>query len=360
MKKAIIILTVLIVSFFCLELIFRTVIPASAEPFFNLYKYDNFTIGKYSDQNGSEGIKTYGVLAKAKSKWHINNHGWNSNIDYSFENNDTNKLRIALIGDGYVEALNIDTKKNIGSLLNQELPKDFETYTFGMSDASFSQYMNLGRYVKKYYTPDIIIFFVNENDFYQSFVNNGKSKNLSLAVDVHGKIIEYQPKYSEIENKYKLVKKSALGRYLYYNLNITSIFSADKIITDDNISREQKQFSINPAMSYSERSITLYSNYILKEIKESFPNEKAIIVYTGDLKSISNDLEAGSRSVLIDNILKLNTTELDIDYINAANVFIEKYNKNGIELKSNYNYYWNSYAHEILLDTLNGFILNNR
>lgn len=64
------------------------------------------------DINGPrQGTWSYGPLAKKQGRWRINNLGWNSGVDYATKKRE--KPLIALIGDSYIEAFQVDVSKSI-------------------------------------------------------------------------------------------------------------------------------------------------------------------------------------------------------------------------------------------------------
>ena len=91
--------------------------------------------------------------------------GWNYPIDY-YPIND--KKLIAVIGDSYIEAFQVDVDKNYPFLLREKLKNDYEVYAFGKSGAPLSQYLHISRYVNRHFDPDILIFNLVHNDFDES------------------------------------------------------------------------------------------------------------------------------------------------------------------------------------------------
>ena len=145
-----------------LEVLFRTIIPASQVP---QACFDGvWNIYKFCPGQGS-GVSTKGKLAHSASTWRINNAGWNSPIDYQSKGE---RDRIAVIGDSYVEAFQIDITESYPYLLSNALGADYEVYSFGISGAPLSQYLNLSRYVVSEFDPDVLIFNVVHNDFEES------------------------------------------------------------------------------------------------------------------------------------------------------------------------------------------------
>ena len=98
-----------------LEVIFRTAIPACRLP---AACFDEKAgLFKYCPGAG-EGLATFGPFAEQRGRWRINGHGGNSAIDY--EERKT-RPRIAVIGDSYVEAFQVDADRNYPALMRAAL-----------------------------------------------------------------------------------------------------------------------------------------------------------------------------------------------------------------------------------------------
>jgi hypothetical protein len=123
-----------------LGLIFAFVIPAAQFPY---YYYDpDDRILRFSMTEQLEGVFTRGLLAQQRGKWSINNEGWNSTVDFE---RSKHKLRIAIIGDSYVEALQVNVEDSITGQLRNLVSPHFDVYGFGISGASLSQYLQMTR-----------------------------------------------------------------------------------------------------------------------------------------------------------------------------------------------------------------------
>src|SRR5438309_72885 len=97
-----------------LELLFRYIIPASETPY--VYFDHNNQILRYDTEGKTEGIYTIGGLTQQRSRWRINNYGWNSKIDY-VPYQIRQKPLIAIIGSSYVEAFQVNIEDNIAAIL---------------------------------------------------------------------------------------------------------------------------------------------------------------------------------------------------------------------------------------------------
>ena len=152
----------ILVLLIILEAFFRIVIPASDPPrgFFDekekMYSFSN---------KKEKGVITIGRFAEIRVRWRINNMYWNYPIDYYPV--DDKKL-IAVIGDSYIEASQVNVGENYPYLLRGKLINDYEVYAFGMAGAPLSQYLHISRYVNRHFNPDILIFNLVHNDFDES------------------------------------------------------------------------------------------------------------------------------------------------------------------------------------------------
>ena len=130
----------LIILVLVLELFFRFVIPSNNPPQTIFSKEDLL----YKYKPNQLGLFSIGKFAQIRSNYRINNDGWNSLIDYRKKKNNSKK-RIAVIGDSYIEAFQVDYDKSYPSLLSNVLKNEYEIYSFGISGAPLSQYLHMNR-----------------------------------------------------------------------------------------------------------------------------------------------------------------------------------------------------------------------
>jgi hypothetical protein len=101
----------------------------------------------------SDGIIKYAPLQKGVllvkdemvARFSINENGWNSaHPTYDLEKG--GNPRIAVIGDSYVEAIQVDFDKSVAEQLEKKLQdKGVEVFRYGISRAPMSQYLNMLR-----------------------------------------------------------------------------------------------------------------------------------------------------------------------------------------------------------------------
>ena len=169
MKKFLINLSLLFVSllvgFFLIELAFRVATPArNLRPNKGLARADarGYTILQ-SNFDGQMEAKETGEQVHIKT----NAEGFIGN-DYDIEK-PTSTIRIALFGDSFLEAVQIDFEKTFAHLLEQMLNENyattFEVMNFGIGgQGTVEELLRYHYYVKKY-NPDYVALFFFPNDF---------------------------------------------------------------------------------------------------------------------------------------------------------------------------------------------------
>lgn len=350
-----------------LEIIFRTIIPASEMPFYDYDRVNN--IRKFGYQNGAEGMRAIGVLSSVRAKWRVNNHGWNNASDYSFKRN-SGKKRICIIGDSFIEGLYVDTDKNVGYKLNELLGNDkYEVYTFGQSGFPASAYLHLNRYIQEVYKPDMVIILLVENDFKESLVGFGNNFHLLFGFDeTKNEVVEFSPvapQYHVLLNKYHILKKSALVRYLYYNLKVHYWL----VLRNNDVDKQQKDLdppspdtvkpvhapvqSMENKKSVEEEQPDMfktYYDYFLSQIREAnMDNELLLMMNSGSCKGdVLDDLNK--------KVKKLSENK-NVNYLDLTQPFYESYKKTGKHVCTSFiDPHWNELGHRVAAHAIYGYI----
>lgn len=101
-------------------------------------------------------------------RYTINAQGWNAPADYPARDYRTHVA--AVIGDSFVEALQVDPTESLSARLAAGLgPSSWRVYNFGMSGAPLSEYLHTAHVVTERYHPEIIIVVLSHNDFGESY-----------------------------------------------------------------------------------------------------------------------------------------------------------------------------------------------
>ncbi|MDY6974573.1 MAG: hypothetical protein SV775_20025, partial [Thermodesulfobacteriota bacterium] len=109
-----------------------------------------FVDGMLKYKPDQQGV--YRVRDEITARFKINNQGWNSKYDRYITDKPLGKTRIAIIGDSFVEALQVDFNQSLAEQLEIVAGSDhLQVYRFGISGIPLSQYLYiLEREVLKY------------------------------------------------------------------------------------------------------------------------------------------------------------------------------------------------------------------
>jgi hypothetical protein len=342
-------LPTLLVIALVLEIVFRVVIPASDLP---INHFDTTElIYKFSSSEG-QGVATYGRFATVRGLWNINNHGWNSPIDYSITKN---RSRIAIIGDSYIEAFQVDADKSYPSLLRNELEGKLDVYSFGVSGAPLSHYLHMSRYVAKVFDPDIFIFTIIANDFDESLYaikpENIHFLRLDIADDSIAEVLP-QPNRTFLEYRptKQLLYKSSLIRYLYLNLRINALMSQLQ-------SRNKNVFANVDvsALQDNRKEIDKATRYVLRKIGKENPGRRIVFVMDGPKNSIYDKTEDSS-ILFLHEIMQKYCIENGFEFLDLTQDMKKAYLLNNMKFNSEVDGHWNEYGHAFVAEKVMALI----
>jgi hypothetical protein len=347
----------LLVFFILLEIASRIFFPGSDVPK-SIYDEENNLV-KFSREYGTRGLWTKGNVAQQRGKWRINNDGWNSPVDY-FSEKKPGVKRIAVIGDSYVEAWQVDAEKSYPSLLRDSLGSKYEVYSFGVSQSPLSQYLYVSRYVEKKYSPDVYIFNLVHNDFHESI--NGMAyipMYMTVKLNKDSTFTEVQPvKPERTHNKVPggiIFRKSSFIRYVYYNLNLMDKFRSKKAGAKE----VEMNVAVNDILDKKD-SLWAVTKYLLKTIKSELGNKEVIFIMDGARSNIYKGDLQNARVTWLNGMVGELCKELNFPFIDLTPRMLEDYQKNGKRFESNYDNHWNEYGHQFVAGVLYNYFKNNK
>jgi hypothetical protein len=347
----------LLVFFILLEIVSRIFFPGQEEP---KSIYDEKTrLVKFNRDNGTRGLWTNGNFAQQRGRWRINNDGWNSPIDYFAEKKPGVK-RIAVIGDSYIEAWQVDAEKSYPSLVADSLGPNYEVYSFGISGSPLSQYLHMSRYVDSLYSPDIYVFNLIHNDFHESI--NGLSYNpmfLTIKINKDSSFTEVQPvKPERTYNKIpggSLLRKSSFFRYVYYNLHLMEKFKSRKVAAKS----VEMNVNLNDILDRQD-SLRAVTGYLLKKIKSELGNKEVIFVMDGPRSSIYKGEVEKAHVARLNNMVAEQCKALNFPFIDLTPFMVKDFQKNGKRFESKYDNHWDYYGHQFVAGVVYNYFKNTK
>jgi len=209
--------TVVLFLGFCELVVFRFIWLASDVP------ANAFVDGCVRYQPNQRGV--WRVRAEIAAPYRINGQGWNSGIgDYDVARH-PGVGRIAIIGDSFIEALQVPFNRSVGEDLAKELAADgkpTEVYRFGISGAPMSQYLQMIEHAVVPYRPDWIIVQIVHNDFDESYkfkAGRYTSSFLKLRVEA-GKVTGEIPPAPWHPGAIEWLRQTATARFFLYRWQV--------------------------------------------------------------------------------------------------------------------------------------------
>lgn len=157
--------------------------------------------------------------------------------DYDYVRSDLDPLMV-VIGDSYIEANQVINAESISGLLADKVKDSGRVYSLGFSGAALSQYLAFAEYAKNELSPDSMVIVIIGNDFGR----HNLLKYLSGQTAYHY-FEEKDGQYVLTRIDYKIglinkfLRKSALLRYMKFNLKVNTLLTQHPIETKDNSSQ---------------------------------------------------------------------------------------------------------------------------
>ncbi len=323
------------------EFIFRVIVPACQLPYVYFDTADQ--IMRYDTRYRRTGLYTIGRSAHRGGKWRINNYGWNSEIDYS-ETKDNIPL-VAVIGDSFVQAFEVNVKDRFSSVLQRMAGSDMRVYSFGISGAPLSQYLQISRYVRKHFHPDVLVICIVHNDFAESLLEFSENPHFLHLRPTDSGFEEVQP-IPYVPNRFRRFwKQSALASYFYENLHVYQWWTARQIAAQTKAYQANVDVhAINPRQETIEKATVL----LVSKIREENQQIPILFVMDGLRSEIYSNRPGTSSLSWMNRIMEKAATENGCHFLDLTETFQENFRKNHREFNPEYDWHWNEYGHDVV------------
>lgn len=322
----------------------------------------DFVNGIVQYKPDQEGV--YRVKNEIAAHYRINDNGWNSAYDRYDLAKHPGKNRIAIIGDSYVEATEVDYNKSFAERIQEKLGKnEYEVYRFGISGAPLSQYLYMMRKEVVKYNPDFLIVVVVHNDFDESYkyLEGTYGSNFMKFDITNGRVQEKEPARL-IKPWYSFIRGSATWRYLVFRQKLPYRYLKDMLLAND----LEFQANISTAAVDWEDENKIATEYAFSEIKKICDAIHAdmVIVMNGVMEVVYGKIpkeESRRNGALVLNDLARETAgRIGIDFIDLETVFEDDYHQNRKRLTFINDGHWNEYGHEIVARVASEYIRKKR
>jgi len=318
-------------------------LPASEIP--EVFRDQEYMVLKYDTSSVRDGLFTSGRMTQQQSKWHVNNDGWISDIDY-LPKDERQKPLIAVIGDSYIEGLFVEWKDHLASGLKEGLNFEYDVYAYGISGAVMSHYILVSEYLEAKFQPDIVIYFINQKDILTSierYASRGRNMQLRCVDET---FFEIPPSVQSRSKLKQLLLYPAITRYFFLNANL-NLMNAGLVDAATNVSTLTEAEELEKEHLVNEAAV-----YIVKRMKNRLPNSRLIFVVDGNREALYDSPdempERIDSSVPLERACRLE----GCDFLDLNETFYNDYQEHHRLFNFKHNYHWDEYGNALIAKTL--------
>ena len=285
----------------------------------------------------------------------LNNYGFLNDQDYIPE--DESPL-LAIIGDSYVEAAQVENRNSMHGLLSQETKGKGRVYSFGLSGSPLSDYLAYAIYALNEFNAKALVIVVVGNDFDESLTKYKNAPGFYYFSDVSNQLelvrIDYQPTLVA-----RLLRRSALIRYMAFNLqlnwqSIENIFGNNEADAEGKFVGNTRSDFDEERISDSERAV----DYFLEELplRTGLGNDRILFVIDGMRPYIYQPETLmkvkGSYFGLMRKYFIRVAMSKGYEVIDLQPIFIKRHEIEGIRFEFPTDLHWNEAGHRLVAEEI--------
>lgn len=296
---------------------------------------------------------TYRVKNEISAAYRINAQGWNSTHPAYTPGTDKEPV-IAVIGDSYVEALQVDVSEAFPEQLEGLLGSPYRVYRVGISGAPLSQYLEILRKEVIPLKPKVVIINLVHNDFDESYrFKPGFYTSSFLKIDVSRNALTEITPTEFAQPWYSAIRDLASWRYLVirngFRLStIREIFLGDGNRVLPHADSPEHEIAI----SQTTREVTAY---LIDEIASQahLIGASLLLVIDGDRQLIyQGDSTARSESLSLNRMVRELAAARGISLMDLHPVFANEYATRHVSFNFESDFHWNAHGHAVVAHTI--------
>lgn len=319
-----------------LEIVFRTLVPAAEMP--AGYQDPDYGIMALDRNHKLDGFNSMGRLGRPRFAWHVNNFGFNSFYDYKTPTERSSPC-VVVIGNSYVQGLYSDADEHLAGRIQAAMGTAAEVYNLGTSGMPLSQCPRVVEFARDTFSPDMIIIQSGSGSVKGCLRENGPIPYCQQYVWKENNFQALPPSGFSINKRNRILRKSALVRYLYYNSNFD--LGGQGLVQQ--ASQVRKPAEAEAPISQTNPKLEWAVGLVLEEIRELVPSIPILIVFDADRSALYSAGKAPARlrnSPLVEKACIGN----DVHFLDLTIPFSDEYLAQGRKFNFEENYHWNPYG----------------
>lgn len=284
----------------------------------------------------------------------VNEAGFVNHSVYLTKKERKDKPMLAVVGDSFVQAVEVDDKDTFFAILDQST-SIIDVYSFGFGGAGLSQYLIWARHAKKTFDNDYLIINIVGNDFDESL------KKYKVYPGFYHYDINDSGKLELVRCDWnssiygKIISKSSLVRYLFSNVGMMNVvlkirtrFFTEKNAFVGNVSAEvsdERENDSYKAIDAFFRDLPSYSGLQPKNILFVMDGFR---VYDEDRHKAAKKSYFGKMRLYFFKKAK----QLGYEYIDMDVNFDKNYSKNKKKFEFSFDAHWNELGHQVVASSI--------
>ena len=290
------------------------------------------------------------------NKGWINNAGFLHDQDY-----DSNSLApiFAVIGDSFVASVHFPFAETLMKRLSGKAKNTGgNIYSFSMNGAPASQYLIWAKHAQDNYNVQSATFVFSADDIYDSLLKHGRlARYHQFAEGENGELhLHLAREYKGISPFRTILHKSALYRYLQYNVNLFELWNL--------IAKRRSIPKLKPDASEEEERVrnmerTVDAFLQMAPIYSGLPPENILFVVDANRGKLFKGLkQTEGRRALEDCFASIRpyfiskAREQGFETIDMETIFKEDYKKHGKNFEEPTDWHRNGYGHQVAYEAI--------
>ena len=357
LKKIFFYSVLILAPFFIMEGFFR-LLPVSNPPY--LLPVSSETPVAHFQPN-VEYVYSDGWNFSIRTKKRSNNFGYNNVSDY--HSDETTPL-LMVVGDSFVEALQVDAGMSAAELLNSRVHGTGRVYSVGLSGAALSQYLAFAEFSRTTFRPNAIAFIIIGNDFDESLLKYASDPRFHYFEEQGNDLVLRRVDY-ELSTTKKILRNSAFVRYVMLNLHgketLKRLFARLRGESQDYVGYMPRKVG-EARIADSMRAIDEYFRRIPTSTGLESPSILFVLSGMGPALYSAEELLKAKDSYVsqMRRYFKEQAVSRGYEVIDMQPVFIRKHKLDGSRFEFETNGHWNELGHKLVAEEIQKSAVFNR